>query len=187
MQLADLMAREGVAAQGVVHVGAHLGQEIPAYREIGFGRIVAVEPNPECHAGLEAFDDVSVVRAACGRTPGTLDLYVTKKRKRSSLYRPLRDEHHTVTVPVIPLASVQDGCNVVVVDVQGAELDVVAGADLDLLDLVVLETRTVHEYRGAPLHDDVVRAMTARGWRPVETWLHGKGRVRDVAFLREAT
>ncbi|MFE0727943.1 FkbM family methyltransferase [Streptomyces antibioticus] len=186
MELADLMAREGIAPVGVVHVGAHLGQEIDDYRAIGFGRIVLVEPNPECHEALAAFEGVTLVPAACGRAPGETRLHLTVKRQRSSLYQPLRDRHRTVTVPVVRLADIQAGCNVAVVDVQGGELDVVAGADLAALDLVVLETRTVHEYRGAPLHRAVVQTMRGLGWRRAATWRHGTGRVRDVAFVREA-
>lgn len=186
MALAELMAREGIAPRGVVHVGAHLGQEIGGYQEIGFEQIVVVEPNPECHALLAGINGVSLVPAACGREEGTAQLYLTTKRKRSSLYEPIKDANEPVTVPVVPLASVQAGCNVVVVDVQGSELDVVAGADLDALDLIVLETRTVDEYQGAPLHDQVVEEMRRLGWVVADVWLHGKGRVRDVVFVREA-
>lgn len=51
-QLPGLMDRLGVAPVGVVQVGAHIGQEVPALVRCGFRRLVMVEPNRDHSAAL---------------------------------------------------------------------------------------------------------------------------------------
>jgi FkbM family methyltransferase len=184
--LPDLMAQHGIQARGVVHVGAHLGEEVPTYRRLGFARIVLVEPHPTLADELRQLAGVEVVQAACGAQTGTATLYVTEKTMQSSLLPPVRKTvQDRVTVPVRRLADITDHkVNVAVVDVQGAELDVVAGADLGRLDLVILEAHTRLRYEGQPTAQEVVDAMRGRGWRQVaEYWHDPKGKNRDYAFV----
>ncbi len=186
--LGALMAERGIPARGVVHVGAHHGEEVPIYRRLGFDPIVLVEPHPDLANDLRGMDGVEVVEAACGVYPGTTTLHVTENTRLSSLYRPLtRPIVSTVQVPVVRLADIiGDSVNVAVVDAQGAELDVAAGAPLDRLDLVVLETRIRAKYAGAPLDADAVAWMARAGWAVAERWQHGpKPKLWDVAFVPE--
>lgn len=44
--LADALAELGLRPRHVLHVGAHLGQEVPHYRAAGIKRIRLVEPTP---------------------------------------------------------------------------------------------------------------------------------------------
>src|SRR5690606_8429035 len=77
--------------------------------------------------------------------------------------------------------------DILVADVQGAELDVVDGADLGHLDLVVLETSDRPRYENAPLHGDVVDHMRDLGWRPARVEPHPRVEgVFDAAFVPEA-
>jgi FkbM family methyltransferase len=184
--LPGLMAQHGVQPRGVVHVGAHKGEEVSLYRRLGFARIVLVEPHPTLADELRQLAGVEVVQAACGAQTGTATLYVTEKTMQSSLLPPVRKTvQDRVTVPVRRLADITDHkVNVAVVDVQGAELDVVAGADLGRLDLVILEAHTRLRYEGQPTAQEVVDAMRGRGWRQVaEYWHDPKGKNRDYAFV----
>lgn len=187
-ELGALMADRGIEPRGVVHVGGHRGEELPVYRRLGFARIVLVEPNPTLAAMLREIPDVDVVEAACGAYTGRTDLHITENSKLSSIYRPIsRPIARTVPVRVVRLAHVIDHrVNVAVVDAQGAELDVAAGAPLDRLDLLVMETRVRAKYAGAPLHDDAVGWMARAGWAVAAQWSHGgKHKLHDVAFVPE--
>lgn len=162
-QLDELL--DGISRTGVVHVGAHRGQEVPDYRAARFRRIVLVEANPALWSGLDRLGVTEVHCCACGHSNARL-LKVTDWDERSSLLRPI---DYTVTdvvaVPCRPLSELQDGCNVAVIDTQGTELEVLESADLDLLDAVIVEASADVRYHGASTADDIAAFFTARGWR----------------------
>jgi FkbM family methyltransferase len=179
----------------VAHVGAHRGQEVPAYRALGFQRVVLIEPHPalarearvalaEHHAGK----GYRVIEAAAtwGPHSAPVTLHVTHNTQMSSLLRPLAvpvGGHFTVRGA--PLALLVPDATVAVVDVQGAELRVMAGAPAGL-QVAVLETRTVPEYEDGPLHDEVIQTMAEHGWEPVWSRAHARPEVSDVVFRRAA-
>lgn len=181
--LPDLLA--DLEPRGVVHVGAHKGQEVPDYRAAGFERIVLIEPNPAMWRHLDRLDDVTVHRCACGPT-GTATLHVTAASQRSSLLEPTDwNVTRTVDVPVRPLAELQGGCNVAVVDVQGCELDVLATADLPALELIVVEVSDTVRYRSAPTRDALEAFLTAAGWSMVAEFRGGHSTgIADTAWRR---
>lgn len=157
-------ALANIAPVGVVHVGAHKGQEVAAYRRAGFGHIVLVEANPKLWPTLDRITNVTIERCAAGRK-GQAILHVTEWDERSSLLAPLKYPLvDKLTVPVVPLADMQTGCNVAVLDVQGSELDVLRTADLARLDAVVVEVCDRPRYTGAALRADVETFMTESGW-----------------------
>ncbi|MGA5299916.1 FkbM family methyltransferase [Nucisporomicrobium flavum] len=63
----------------VFDVGSHVGDHIACFRRLG-ARVVALEPQPSCMRVLEELygdePEVSLVHAACGAEPGTLELHV---------------------------------------------------------------------------------------------------------------
>jgi FkbM family methyltransferase len=182
-----LLAAAGITPRGIVQVGAHRGEEVGLFRRLGFDPIVLVEPIPQLAAALRDLPGVTVVEGACGTAPGRRTLNVTERTKFSSLYVPTRKHVEArVGVDVYRLADlIDERVNVAILDVQGAELDVIAGAPLDRLDLILLETHTKRIYEGAPLHDEVVAAMRGLGWEPVgEYWHDEHGKARDVAFVK---
>lgn len=186
MNLGQVLTDHGIAARGIVHVGAHRATEVPYYHDLGFDPIVLVEPNPHLAAQCRArWPGATVIEAAAGRAAGTTRLYVPQAGTQwASIYRPRKPVQDTLTVPMVALATVVGPeVNVLVADVQGAELDVVDGANLDRLDLVVLETCDRDRYAGAPRHAQVLAHMDALGWDAVEIAPHPHGRrMWDVAF-----
>jgi FkbM family methyltransferase len=201
-QLPWLLSELRVPAEGVVQVGAHTGQEVAALTRCGFRRMVLIEPNPEhigaldqelsrhhAGAGLPPPPDGrpprEIVLAAAGREHGRATLYVTEYDQQASPLPPLppmsvvRQEN----IAVVPVRDVQHGCNVLVVDAQGTELDVLAGADLRRLQLAVVEGSAGARYSGGSTLKSIADYMRARGWRPVARWAHANPDVVDVAWL----
>lgn len=178
--LDDVLA--GVDRVGVVHVGANHGQEVPAYRAAGFDLVRAVEPNPACWPDLDALG-VEVLRCAAGpRGEGTL--HVTSWDERASMLEPVAyDVSLTLTVDVWPLAMLQAGCNVAVLDCQGSELDVLRTADLDLLDVAIVEVDDRRRYHGAAVAAEVEAFMAAEGWERIGAYGgHSHPALVDVAW-----
>jgi FkbM family methyltransferase len=201
-ELPGLIDRLALPAHGVVQVGAHVGQEVPALTRCGFRRLVMMEPNsdhaaalwqqlqrhhltaglPEPAGGVPARE---MVLAAAGRQRGELVLHVTEYDQQASLLVPLLPMTvvRTDTIPVVPVREVQAGCNVLVIDAQGAELDVLAGADLARLQLAVIEASSQARYQGGATVQSIGDYMRSQGWRQVATWAHVRPHVVDVAWL----
>ncbi|MDQ1742858.1 MAG: hypothetical protein QOE23_1197 [Pseudonocardiales bacterium] len=201
-QLPGLINRLGLATEGVVQVGAHVGQEVQALSRCGFRRLVMMEPNADHtaalrrqlhlhHAGAglaEPADGLpprEIVQAAAGRERGQLVLHVTEYDQQASLLMPLLPMAvvRQDTIGVVPVREVQAGCNVLVVDAQGAELEVLAGTDLSRLELAVIEGSTWARYAGGATLDSIGVYMRAHGWRQVAAWAHLRPHVVDVAWL----
>ena len=200
-RLPELLDRVRLPRDGVVQVGAHVGQEVEAFTRLGFRRLVMMEPNQD-HlpmleerlrqhhevAGLPAPADGlparEVVQAAAGRSPGQATLYVTEYDQQSSMLSPLqRVVTREIDVPVVPVARVQAGCNLLVVDAQGAEVDVLAGADLDGFQMIVVEGSTCARYAGGATVDSIADFLRAAGWRQAAAWAHVRPEVYDLAWF----
>jgi FkbM family methyltransferase len=205
-QLPALISRLGLTTDGVVQVGAHVGQEVQALTRCGFRRLVMMEPNldhttalerqlrlhhlgaglPEPAGGLPARE---IVLAAAGRKHDRRVLHVTEYDQQASLLVPLlpmavvRQDRITV----IPVHQVQAGCNVLVIDAQGAELDVLSGTDLTRLQLAVIEGSTWARYAGGATLQSIGTYMRSQGWREVAVWAHVRPHVVDVAWLAPAS
>jgi FkbM family methyltransferase len=200
-QLPELLAEYDLPRDGVVQVGAHTGQEVGVFTRLGFRRLVMMEPNEdhllrlaqrlrEQHeaAGLplpaDGLPPREVVRAAAGRVAGQATLYVTEYDQQSSMLAPLgMAVTREVTIPVVPVSAVQAGCNLLVVDAQGAELDVLAGADLERFQLVVVEGSAEARYTGGSTVESIAGFLRQAGWRQVAVWAHVRPDVYDMAWL----
>jgi FkbM family methyltransferase len=180
-----------LAAQSValiLDVGASVGQFAETVRRNGYsGRIVSFEPLEEPFAELArraARDPLwEVQRLAIGARSGSTVMHVTSDSWSSSTRPPLETHVRAAgiavvdetTVPVTTLDELADQTDwraqvaYLKVDVQGAELDVLEGADRLLADGRVvaaeIEVSLVQLYAGQPLFPDVNAFMQERGYR----------------------
>lgn len=206
MRAADI--RSGIAAilaehkpQHLVHVGAHDGEEVGGYLAAGIDRITLVEPLPALASRLRDryADDprVSVVEAACSDLEGAVTLTVPAKTNMATVVPGLDGE--TVTVLARRLEDIAPDADAAVVDVQGHEFAVLAGAPWGSLRVVVVETCTIDAPTLSPRYDLMARYMTARGYHKrayfvrdydwIQLWAYGKrvqtgAEVRDVVYVR---
>lgn len=180
--LPDALAAAGVEPSGVLHVGAHHGEEVPIYLDCGFRRIGLVEPDPASRAVMarqqwHADPRVRVFPVACGTSPSPARWYRAGGDGAWNGLKP-SDQHPPLEVIHVPVTTVADlqaqwPANVLVVDAQGTELDALASADLAPLDLIVVETH-VDGQDGA--HPAALATFAAgHGWRPAQVWDRGDG------------
>jgi FkbM family methyltransferase len=178
-----------VAKRGVVHVGAHEGQEVEPYLRLGFERIVLVEANPEWHdVLLTRFGGDARIKifnyAICDRE-GVVDLHVHTSRSGSTepaSILPMRRFNQIVTtlhtprtirVPGMTLDALFDrhqlrraDYNFMNLDIQGAEMLAFKGAAsiLPSMDVIISEIALIDLYEGGPLEDDVVAFLGRHGF-----------------------
>ncbi|QUL37953.1 FkbM family methyltransferase [Erythrobacter sp. JK5] len=183
--------RMGMLPRGIIHVGANSGQEVSEYAARGIRSAVLVEPQEEVFRALER--EVSdagkpgfvALQAACWREDGAmLDWHVASNEGlSSSLLEPsghravhpevqfeTRSKIETRTLDrllQIASADVAERCNALVLDVQGAELDVLAGATATLrqIDYIWIEVSWGGLYRGDSSLEEIIDAMRGYGFR----------------------
>jgi FkbM family methyltransferase len=184
--LPALLHQHAVPANGVVHVGAHQAQERDVYRECGFKRKIWVEPHPDLAARLRQ-SGLEVAECAIVRRPGPVTLHVTGWDQQSSVLRPTRyPVTSTLTVDGRRLDQLDTaGCNLLVVDVQGAELSVLRSGPLNQFNMIIVECSTVARYKRAPTPDQVIGWLMYRRYKLVASYGHGKhGKVADHVLVR---
>ncbi len=178
--------------QTVVHVGAHAGEEVDAYRGHGARRILLVEANPaSCDALAEAFGadtDVEVIHAAVTDHEGTDQLLLHTNargetesasllpmKRLSEIVSTLRTER-AVEVPATTLDRLLEEASVdlseiglLVLDVQGAELSALRGAPRTLngVSAVLTEVALTELYEGAAGESEVARLLVDAGFSEV--------------------
>jgi FkbM family methyltransferase len=178
-----------------VDVGCRDGVR-PQWRALGpHGSLVGFEADPEecarlnagAVAGEERYEPIALAASS-----GQATLYLTADPQSASLYPPdeeavrrhpelwRHEPRGTTTVPTTTLdewarRGPQDPIDVLKVDVQGAELDVLKGAERSLASVRVLELEVEFEalYVGQPLFGDVDDFLRQRG---LVLW-----RLRDIA------
>lgn len=202
----DHLKAQGFAPATVFDIGAAYGDFArQCHGVFPDARLVLVEPLAEYASALEttlaSLPHAELVRAAAAAAEGELTFNVHGDLVGSSLY--LEQEDSAVngvprTVPAVTLDGLRAARSLeapflVKADVQGAELDVLAGATgvLAESEYVVLEVSFFEFFRGGPLFHDVVAFMHARGFVAYDVFgfqyrpLDGALSQADVAFVRE--
>jgi FkbM family methyltransferase len=71
--------------KSVLHIGAHLGEEVPAYRDHLYSPIYLVEANPEIlpllTKSFERIEDIHIIPVAVGDSEGETEFVVHRTRK----------------------------------------------------------------------------------------------------------
>lgn len=159
--------------RGIIHVGGHFGQEIPYYLENITRNVIVYEPLDACFKTL--FDSfgysVDCRKKAIGSFNGEVELNVDEENygQSSSVLKP---KDHLEQYPNITFSKTQktsivtldsdienpQDFNVLVVDVQGYELEVFKGAEKLLsnnIEYVICEVNSSEMYERCALVEDL--------------------------------
>lgn len=196
----------------LVHVGAHLAQERAVYERMGFQDILWIEGAPDTYRKLvESFSDTDMKSGIRHRVLCALLAEVSGKDvpfykfsnagASDSLFQATTEFRHqwpqleqlpevqqltTMTLDdVVAVQGLTDKVDVLVVDVQGAELLVLKGGlkTLSHVGAVVCEVSTQSFYAGGVLYPELRSFLAAHGFMP--TLEPGKSHC-DLLFRRAA-
>lgn len=168
-------------------VGANLGQTRQRFRQNGFaGRIISFEPSPEAFAGLskaaESDPSWTALEMCLGATDGEVELVVGGGDGQASSTLGIREafreplaERAPVSRISVAMRSLDSLCEELGIvpsdtflkmDVQGAELSVLAGAEGMLEDIpaVQAEMAITPIYLGQPTFGDILSYMQGKGF-----------------------
>jgi FkbM family methyltransferase len=190
----------GLNPRVVLDVGAAHGDWTKSCKRIfPDAHFVMLEPLPDHEAELSALvrqERVEYIPAAAGRTEDTLSLLVPDDPGGSSFLPASRkgDSYfkRSVTVPVLPLSSldIPSGPTVLKLDVQGFELEAIAGAEpiLDQVEVIIAECSLYPFQQGIPLIHEVVEHVVELGYRIYDAadevrWPSGTLAQLDLVFV----
>ncbi len=184
------LAGFGIEPKGVLHIGAHQGNEIGVYEQIGAKRVAFFEANPKLASQLrERFSDnpaVTVVERAISASEGRATFNVASSDQSSSL---LEFEEHLQMYPsILPTEQIDvrtstlDDCmaevglvpaefNLLAIDIEGAELLALRGAAeaLNSIEAIQLEVNYSERFKGCAKIWEIDAFLEPLGFSRVKT------------------
>ncbi len=208
----EMFPRQGINdVTGIMHVGAHHAQELPAYTELGIHNVFWVEADPITAKELLAIvpPHQTTVEAVVSDRPGQTMTFNRANNGQSSSLLELgthETEHPDVVftesfdVVTTTIDQIFEGLspnldlwcrspidlvNFLNLDIQGAELLALHGAveTLNQVKYIYSEVNEKELYKGCALLDDLDSFLGGQGFERVETEMtrHGWG---DALYVR---
>ncbi len=174
--LRQLFQQHSIKPRGVIHIGAHEGQEVDLYQSLGAEKMLLVEANPVVFQRLQSkiagLENIIAVNCAISDRNGTLNLRVNAFDHSSSIL-PLK--HHKDIFPTMLevnqvtvqsktldtlMAELQlnpQDFNFLNIDIQGAELLALQGATQTLqhIEAICSEINFAELYEGCALAEQL--------------------------------
>jgi FkbM family methyltransferase len=190
LNLDHLYTKYSLNIKGVLHIGAHFGQEFFVYRRLNINNVMFFEPVPSTFEQLKQNVGGAAIlhRTALGNMVGEVEMFTesVNQGQSSSILEP---EHHLIQHPTIQFSGKQkvpitkldnfletkDNYNFINVDVQGYELEVFKGGSeyLHSIDYVMTEVNRAELYKGCARVEQLDEFLGAYGFDRVETTWDG--------------
>lgn len=172
---------QGYTINGVIHIGANDGEEVPSYKEMEIPNILCIEPIPEKYNQiLERYPYAQAFNCAAGDVDRSMELKLTtdESLKGSSLLEDAPRDFdwppplgQTITVQVFRMDTLLSKArcrdyNCVVIDVQGFELQVLKGFGKLITEFNYwsIECSRVPVYKGGASGKEIVDFMASHGF-----------------------
>jgi len=195
LNLKDIIKKYNLKIEGVLHIGAHFGEEYELYVENGIKDLIFFEPVPVTFEKLkEKLNGKAIlINKALGNTEGkiTMNVETTNQGQSNSILKPalhLSQYPHikfedTVEVEITKLDRFMNlsnsygfmgqapKYNMINIDVQGYELEVFKGAEntLNKIDYIFTEVNRDVVYHQCALVDELDNYLATFGFKRVET------------------
>jgi FkbM family methyltransferase len=187
-----------IPVSGVIHIGAHFGEEYLNYIQQGIYNLHFFEASRRTFLKLRSMVGCSsCYNFALGAVESMAVLHVETRNEgqSNSLLKPLLHTkqypqivfNETEEVQVYPLDSFQiEGCNFLNIDVQGFELEVLKGSKKTLrgVNYIYSEVNRAETYENCAQIGDMDEFLLFNGFKRVETIWSG-GIWGDALWIRE--
>lgn len=204
IDLTTLVHRHRMKIRGIVHVGAHLGEEAADYAKNGVSTVYWIEGNEDIAANLAQavgrFGHTVITAVVGWRDGDELVFHIANNGQSSSVLdlETHKTEHPEVVYidqRIVTTRSLDSldreygfpGCNFMNLDIQGAELMALEGGSnlLKQIDWIYSEVNSKELYADCAKIWDIDDYLTAQGFVRLDTILtpHGWG---DALYVRKS-
>ena len=182
----NLFEKYKMNIKGIVHIGAHYGEEIQEYVDNGIQKITVFEPLSKNFDVLanrmkNVNADIQGHQVALGSKKGTAKMFVSSGDGQSSSI--LKPKQHLELHPDVSFNGTEEvevclldeydvgDSNFINIDVQGYELEVFKGGKktLEKIDYIYCEVNRDEVYEGNAMVEDMDEFLDAYGFERVET------------------
>jgi len=186
LDLKKFLKKYNIRITGVIHIGAHHGEEYEYYKELGVTDQLFFEPIPECFKVLEeSVGDRAINKALGNRTGKAVMNIASNNGVSSSILEPCLHKKQypyisfkkTIQVDMVRLDDIDTfGYNFISIDVQGYELEVFKGAieTLQDIDYILTEVNRRELFKGCVQIGELDRFLEGQGFARVEVSWAGK-------------
>jgi FkbM family methyltransferase len=145
----------------ILHIGGHIGQEGEIYKDIC--PFTFVEPVAK-FAEIIADKGYRVINTAIGSSKGERTFYV-RNQISSLLMTKVNHGQTKTTVQVVRLKDIQEGFDALIVDVEGATMEVLKSGDLSKFKVIIAELRDDPAFIGEATKQEVIMYLKEKGFK----------------------
>ena len=207
--LYSTLYQTNIQFKGVIQAGSHYGQEVGCFDQLGINKRILFEPSPHAFGvlseGLKHRTDCAfyLVNHALGNENKDVEMFMeTANRGESNSI--LAPAMHLTQFPdirfdekqVVEMVRLDDWAekmnldiseyNLLVLDVQGYELEVLKGAEKTLENVNVVVTEILREelYEGCVMYQELEAWLNQRGFQMTNSnWVGGS--YGDAIFIKQ--
>tara|TARA_R110000824_G_scaffold282940_4_gene471211 strand:- start:6203 stop:6844 length:642 start_codon:yes stop_codon:yes gene_type:complete len=186
----EIIKKEKIEPKGVIHIGAHIGQELVTYEKCGFKDVLMIEANPTIFDSLVTIKsdicDLIFLNVAVSDQKGVFDFNITsngrgggemsssllKLKRHKQLYPNIR-QVKTISVNTDLIDNIlrssnlsNKNYNMMNLDIQGAELMALKGSikTLKNIDIINTEINKTELYEDCVLLDELEKFLFDQGF-----------------------
>lgn len=186
IHFSEIHTKYSMDVKGVVHIGAHYGEELIDYVNRGVQEMVLFEPlscnwNVLREKSKDINANIQAHNVALGSEVGTATMYISSNSAQSSSI--LKPKQHLELHPDVSFEGSEDvevdildnydigNCNMINMDVQGYELEVFKGAKktLEKIDYIYCEVNRDEVYEGNAMVEELDEFLSDFEFERVET------------------
>lgn len=193
IDLETLIYKYKISPKGVLHLGAHLGEEAEIYERCRLHNVIWIEANPsligELTRNVEKYSTHRVFSFLISDTDGeTQNLRITNNGQSSSIFDfgvhkihypgVFFTEEVTLTTKTIDTFIDENSIRMenydfLNIDLQGAELKALQGMKRSIasINYIYTEVNTASVYQGCPLISEMDEFLSSYGFRRGETYM----------------
>ena len=186
LNLENLKLKYNLNIKGVIHIGAHVGQEMNTYKKINVPNVMFFEPIPSTFNKLKenVMGEAVLINSALGNFIGEIEMF-TETINGGQSSSVLQPEYHLIQHPDIifdgnekvkmtmldTFIEEKEKYNFINIDVQGYELEVFKGATetLKTVDYIMTEVNRDEVYVGCAKVNELDSFLNNYGFRRLET------------------
>ena len=201
LDLEILKEKYNLNIKGVLHIGAHFGQEYSTYEKMGIKNTMFFEPLPHTFEKLKENigGKAILVNTALGNMFGEIEMNVesVNQGQSSSILEPLihlkqyphiqfTDKVKVKITKLDEFIEEKNNFNMINIDVQGYELEVFKGGQsfLHHIDYIMTEVNRDEVYKNCPKIEELDSYLKNYGFNRVETTWDG-GTWGDAFYIKK--